>query len=260
MKYFNIVGKSNRFLNGLSKELSYRFLKPRKICFDHLPKCGGTSFKEYLRGNYPERKIFTINGLDPITSIAHFQSLSQIERYSYDLIQGHLANQLFGYINPTCLKVTIIRDPIERIISYYNFARSNEQHYLFTKIKELDLDLVDFVKSGLTSEVQNWYTCHFSGLSMVEVNTNPEASVQKALAGLKQYDIVGLLDDLPLFLNKLRERARLNPNTVIKHLNDSPQKAVSELRTPNSELRTPNSIDILFYKQLSESIKHMKEY
>ena len=83
----------------------------KKILFDHLPKCGGTSLNKYLEVNYPSQKIFSINGLNPRVSIDEFKKLPISKRYEYDLVKGHAGNQLLDYVHPGCLKVTVLREP-----------------------------------------------------------------------------------------------------------------------------------------------------
>ena len=68
-------------IQELKKEYLYAFTKkPRRILFDHLPKCGGSTLNTYLEANYPKRKTFSTLGGTPRISVDAFQKLSQDTR------------------------------------------------------------------------------------------------------------------------------------------------------------------------------------
>ena len=92
-------------MQEMKKEFLYSLSasRPRKILFDHLPKCGGSSLNVYLEAHYPKRKTFSTNGLNPTASVDDFKNLSQRKRHGYDLVKGHLAHNLLEYAHPECL-------------------------------------------------------------------------------------------------------------------------------------------------------------
>jgi len=65
----------------LKKEFDYFFnaSKPKRVLFDHLHKCGGSSLNKYLETHYPRRKIFSTNGRKPELSIEKFKSFSGLK-------------------------------------------------------------------------------------------------------------------------------------------------------------------------------------
>ena len=105
----------------IKREIFSYFSKenPNKILFDHLPKCGGSSLNKYLEMHYPRRRTFSIDGYHPEVSVEKFKNLSKKNRHGYDLVKGHLAHELLDYVHPECLKVTVLREPVDRIISHY---------------------------------------------------------------------------------------------------------------------------------------------
>jgi hypothetical protein len=90
---------------------------PRKILFLHIPKTAGTSLSRGL-----ERLA------SPRLTVAHW---TELQGYfpnkglaPYRLITGHLyAHQTDRPSFDRYLKITVLRDPLERFISAYNFAR-----------------------------------------------------------------------------------------------------------------------------------------
>jgi hypothetical protein len=162
----SIIRKLRALSRESRRELEYCFmaLRPRKIIFDHIPKCGGTSLCAYLESHYPARKVFSINRSKSGISAEEFKALPQRKRYGYSLIQGHVANKLLDSVHPECVKVTVLREPFDRIVSHYYYAKRRPNHYLHSKIMEFKMGLEEYITAD-PSALQNYYTTHFSELS-----------------------------------------------------------------------------------------------
>ncbi len=247
------------FLIKLTNKLSnYLFAsKPKKILFNHLPKCGGSSLNTYLGTQYPENKIFAIEGSDPRKSVDLFKTLSQEERYSYDLITGHNANELLDYVHPDCLKITVFRDPIHRIVSHYYYAKDTKDHYLHSKINELKLNLEQYATLNLSDELRNYYTTHFSGLTISDAEKNPEDSVTKALEFvLERYNLMGVLDEFETFITKLKNQAQFKEEYENQRVNVTKDRPSINNISPSTirKLEEVNFLDVAFYKKITEII------
>jgi hypothetical protein len=191
-------------------QIVYHTKNPRRVLFDHLPKCAGTTINEYLLSHYPKRFIFRTNGRHPMESIMKFQSLPENSRYGFHLIIGHLTNRLLDYIQPDTITLTVFREPIDRIISHYFFVRRDQKHYLHNKVLRMNIKLENYASSGLPNELRNWYTCYFSGFSIEEAEMKPEESVNRAAQQIfSNYNIIGFQDDLPSVIEKLKSEAHL---------------------------------------------------
>jgi len=227
----------------------------KKILFDHLPKCGGTSLCTYLEDNYPKEKSFMIDGSNPEPYLDAFRKLAETHRYAFDLIAGHLANQLLDYVHPNTLKVTVLREPVDRIVSHYFYAKRTPRHYLYPMIHESDIGLEDYVTMDFSGELRNWYTSHFSGLSIAQIAENPAHALESALDVLLNYDIVGFLDDFPAFTKTLCRRARLKN----RYQNDKENVTVDRTAIQNvspsviHNIEQLNQLDIALYEKLNNS-------
>ncbi|HEY9599671.1 MAG TPA: sulfotransferase family 2 domain-containing protein [Cyanophyceae cyanobacterium] len=232
--------------------------RPQKILFDHLPKCGGSTLNSYLEAHYLRRHIFSTDGLNPTESVKIFKSFTEQKRHGYSLVKGHLSHDLIDFADPTCLKVTVLRDPVKRIISHYFYARENPDHYLYANIHNSEMGLEEYVSSNLSDELRNWYTTHFSGLPLDVVEKYPEESMaQAAEVLLKRYDIIGFLDNFALFIENLRKRANLryeynddNRVNVTKNkpcIEDIPKSAIAKIESMNH-------LDIALYQKIKSAI------
>jgi len=231
--------------------------RPRKILFDHLPKCGGSSLNKYLQAHYPRRKTFLTNGIDAAPSIDKFRNFSLSKRHGYDLVTGHRANQLLDYVHPESLKVTVLREPVDRIVSHYYYAKRTPLHYLHSKIHESEMSLEDYVTSGISRELRNWYTIYFSGLTMDDAEANPDESVNIAVEViLRKYDIVGFLDNFSSFFNTLREQAGLRYNYQNEKVNVTEGRiAINDIpQSTISKIEKKNHLDIALYRKIKTAI------
>jgi hypothetical protein len=241
-------------INKIYKELRQYLIKdkPRKILFDHLPKCGGSTLSAYLRDQYPDRKIYDIPG-DPFSAVESFIGMPESKRHGFDLVQGHMAHMLLESVHPESLKVTVFREPIERIVSYYYFAKKDKCHYLHQQILEQNLGLEEFIKSELTLETSNWYVRYFTGRKLNSENHSlseqPSDIVNEAFEHIKSnYDIVGFLDKYDEFIQQLSSSAgfkrkykgtQLNKNNsrpLIKNISESAIQDIVEYNRYDIEL------------------------
>ncbi len=232
--------------------------RPQKILFDHLPKCGGTSLNAYLQAHYPRRKTFSTKGYNSMESVDKFKNLPEADRHGYDYVKGHMAHELLDWAHPESLKVTLFRDPVERIISHYYYARTTTTHYLHSRICTLGISLEHYIShDGMSVELRNWYTTHFSGMTVKEAENDPKEAVSRALnAVLNRYDLVGFLDDFSSFAEKLRAQANLRYPYQDQRLNvtaDRPPRDSIESFTIR-KIERVNFLDVRFYNTLRDAL------
>ncbi|MGN7297441.1 sulfotransferase family 2 domain-containing protein [Ferdinandcohnia sp. SAFN-114] len=102
----------------------------------HMPKTGGTTLKKILKKNYPKDKSFDVyetqSELDSI--------LKAVASKKPVLIQGHLPFGIHSYFSSNCTYITLLRDPVNRVISEYYFIRSIPWHEQYHMVKNLTLE------------------------------------------------------------------------------------------------------------------------
>lgn len=249
---------TGRAFDEVQKEFKFTVLhkRPRRILFDHLPKCGGSSLSTFLEANYPRRKTFSITGQIEC-AIEKFKRLPEAKRHGYYLVKGHGADSLIDYAHPDCLKVTMLREPIDRIVSHYFYAKRSEDHYLHGAIRDSNLSLVEYATSDLSAELRNWMTCHFSGMSIADAERDPNTAVERAFHVLTvDYDLVGVLENFSAFVMKLGELANLHVVYTGERTNVTVGRPSLESLQPSeaAQIESMNFLDVELYRRIEETL------
>jgi hypothetical protein len=118
------------------------------LYFPHIPKCGGTTIKELFYSAVGRDHCIKIwdHRFESDVEADEFADLGSEVIYSKKAIVGHLlfrkmlvnkfAKEL--YTQNTLNVVTVVRNPIDRILSLFNYVNANEDHPHHKRIKEVD--------------------------------------------------------------------------------------------------------------------------
>lgn len=242
-----------RKLQQLIIENRYQRNTPAAILFDHLPKCAGSTLTSYLLKQYPRRLTFQINGHQTHQSVRKFCDSPQDQRHQYSLIVGHFAHQTIDYARPDMLRATYLRHPVDRIVSHYYFVKSQPHHYLHQAVMEQNMSLEDYAFSGISSELENHYTAHFSNLTPDQVKAAPQAALEKAFHSLSNdYHVVGFQDQYTAGVEALRKAAGLKlPFRNTQHNRNKRRTASDDIPiAARKAIRQTNAIDIELFELL----------
>src|SRR5436853_3070408 len=103
------------------------------IIFTHIPRSGGTTLARILEQQYrsDEQFFFYVRqkGGNTDEALAEFAGLLDERRKKLKLLFGHTSYGIHaGYENYTY--ITMLRNPVERAISYYYYIITQPGHYL----------------------------------------------------------------------------------------------------------------------------------
>jgi hypothetical protein len=224
----------------------------KRLLFDHLPKCGGMTVDKNLIEAYPNESVYTTSGSDPMHTVEIFKTFPQEIRWKFELISGHLTNQLIDYVHPDTRNITMLRNPIERVVSLFNHANRDKSHYLYDFIKLNKLTISDF-ETFPTIEFKNWYVFHFSGWSKKQIDSSPKESLELAYENiLTRYKVIGFQDNMESFLNFIEKEFVIKLSFKELFENKSP-KAESSLDLDaecKSRIVKANALDIELFDRL----------
>ncbi|MBB3206280.1 hypothetical protein FHS27_002089 [Rhodopirellula rubra] len=227
--------------------------KPKKLLFEHVPKCGGNSIRAFLKQSYSSEKSFLLNGGSPHSSIESFKDLPKPQRHSFQFVFGHGAHRLRRHCDPEMLAATILRDPIDRIVSHYYFVAASPDHYLYEQLTAEEMTLAEYARSNISGELTNNYACRFLEIDNEEAMLSPQATVDRAFDLLSNdYSIVGTLENLDESMMAIKKMFRLRKRWVNQKLNVTKQrKSKSEISDEERQaIQESNSIDIELYRRV----------
>jgi hypothetical protein len=136
--------------------------KQKAVIFLHIPKAAGTTLHQIIDRQYPQRAIFSFNA-DAITSVEQFKNLPEAQKSQIQVVKGHMGFGLHQYMSQPATYITILREPIERVISYYYHVLDNPAHYLHEEVTKDHVGLEAFTSDQLTAEIDNGQTRLLAG-------------------------------------------------------------------------------------------------
>jgi hypothetical protein len=123
------------------------------LVFNHIPKTAGTSFNTLISNNVPKNTILKLT----FGQYKHLQNLTDKEKEALYAITGHLPFSYFNGIRfpKPLVHMTFLRDPVERIISFYGYIHQNVTHKLHRRVVKEKMTLADFIAKVETTELDN---------------------------------------------------------------------------------------------------------
>ena len=184
--------------------------KSKILIFLHLPRSGGITLKQIINRQYENKEIIALK--NSRESIANLDQLTKGEKQKIKCIIGHFPFGSHKYFYGESTYITMLRDPVDRIISHYYSAISREYHYLHNEVVQKNMTLSEYVTSGISFEMENGCTQLLSGEEKkipIDINT-PEAQqcIKTAKENLiKYFTAIGIVErydeSLLLFKRKL---------------------------------------------------------
>ena len=124
--------------------LKFRFRRAepnaKPTFFFHIPKCAGSTLWEVIWDIYGTRNVFLAKSKKQHARLA---AMSMERRRGYSAIGGHGSLSFFRKMlgdMERYHKIVTLRDPIDRVISEYNYIRTWPEHPLHDKVAILDFD------------------------------------------------------------------------------------------------------------------------
>ena len=109
--------------------------------FLHIPKTGGVTLRAALRHKYPGRVITLHSPREP----ARVGELPVEERRAARVLTGHLPYGVDRYMPQECDYITMLREPVARVVSTYHHVLDHPQHWFHDEAVGNDMGLEDFV-------------------------------------------------------------------------------------------------------------------
>ncbi len=223
------------------------------VIFLHIPKTAGTTLYDVLKQQYKKNNILTIHGIVE-ENIEKLQDKYYQNQNTVRLIRGHMTYGLHILLDSPCKYMTVLRNPVNRIISVYYYllqSQSHPQHHL-VKGKTL----AEFVSSGTAHN--NGQTRFIAGKYNSSDRGQPINLLERAKNNLKEnFTVVGLTErfDETLMLLK-RQLGWVDMPFYVKQ-NKSKKPAESTITEDTVTLiQNQNLLDVELYQYAKEIFDH----
>jgi len=217
------------------------------LIFLHIPKTGGSTLYKILERHFSPAETVTLD----TPGVARFKTSPAEERGRYRLIQGHMYFGVHRFIPRPSTYITFLRHPIERVLSFYYYARSTADHYLYPLLTTGRLDLKTLLGRELTSELCNFQTRALAGDEWEDPQRIvTRDALERAKANLaKHFCVVGLLEEFDAGLLLLRRAFGWHWPFYVKEnvTKEKPPNASMDVETRKS-VEDTNSLDVELYE------------
>ena len=238
---------------------------PKRLCFVHVPKCGGTSLNEAfkksvgisslsLRGvkidaakTMKEAKRKNMNTL----ALRQEKLISKLQNKRFRYVKGHVrcTSEVRAQFEKDWVFVTVMRDPVKRWISQYFFNLHKTNPHT-----KHDLALDEYLESDIART---------SGAIYLDFFTNGEdltsdKAAKEAIANIEAFPLVGVLEKKDAFKDRFKEImgtelqtiGNRNTNPLSK---DQMKKQVSDAQM--AKIREFCAPDLQVYEHFANALK-----
>ncbi len=194
------------------------------VIFLHVPKAAGSTLNRLIEWEYP---LFEMYSIDPVLfrfSWGHLQRLSKKRLRRTRIFKGHMLFGLHAILPQPATYITVLREPVDRVISAFYFMRTYKLHPLYWKFKFENWSLEDFVRRSPRENVQ----CKIIAGAEYEKPCTAEICERAKENLVRYFSVVGLFErfEESLALMKLRFGWKLQRYSSFNVTRTRPKKAV----------------------------------
>jgi hypothetical protein len=199
----------------------------RLLIYMHIPKTGGTTLKNIIKKQYHHKEVWFQMEKDMISKLREKRKNDQLK-----CVGGHCWYGLHEHFKQPCQYFTMLRHPIDRVISEYYYILRRPTHKVYPKIRSMSL--TEFIRH-FPLKSSNQQTRRISG-------SVREPELELAKQNLKNaFVVTGLLEmfDESIFLMKKSfnwhdiSYSKENVTPKRPSITDIPKEVLDELEKRN---------------------------
>lgn len=174
---------------------------PKVLVFVHVPKCAGTTLRPVITSHYYLADVILSypNGTDDV-------DLSTLLNGHAKCYYGHFYMDIH-IVPENFVCVTVIRDPVKRIVSHYYYVVRETTHWQNRLVADNDFSLADYalgVDNNNNRELDNGQLRQLAGLP-VDLTIDEAVFAAARSKVLRTYALVGATENLNDFVSRLSQ-------------------------------------------------------
>jgi len=179
--------------------------------FVHVMKTGGTTFVQHIQANFPPGALYpgAAGGLERLRAyymIDELRALTPEQRAAIRVYSGHFPYVVREIVGAD-VTLTILRDPVERTVSYLRHCKRHQKHMHDMALEEIyddwwryPLYIHNYQSKLFSMTLDDKLESH---LDRIDVDT---VRLEAAMANLERVDVLGLNDCYDEFVGEVRDR------------------------------------------------------
>lgn len=225
----------------------------KTIIFLHLPKAAGTTLKDILHRQYRADEVYQLDNTQFIQAQEKFKQLRQQEKSQLKIVTGHMYFGLHKFIASPTTYITMLRNPIDRVISYYYFVKNLPTHEDYELIKTKNISLKDYCQMP-RENMNNGQTRFLSGTREFENCGNDMLAIAKQNLQ-KHFLVTGVQEKFDESLLLLQEKLGWKRTPFYYRRNTNRSRSYARLGiTPDilATIEKYNELDLELYEYVNK--------
>ena len=116
------------------------------LIFLHIPKTAGTTLNRIIEWQYSPFAIFTMDPYRIRATAERFKRLPEARRRRLRVVRGHMFYGIHEFLPQGATYITMLRDPVARVLSAYYFVLRRPLNPLHRKLKKERLRVEDCLR------------------------------------------------------------------------------------------------------------------
>jgi hypothetical protein len=167
------------------------------VIFLHIGKTAGTTMRQVLRRNFKSSDVMVIRvrGRSREETLERFGGLPTEVRAQARLIMGHTVYGLHQHVPQRSVYITIVRNPSSLVVSQYRYVTRTPTHRLHEVVTSGGMSLADYIRSGVSLEMDNSQTRAIAGDLSVPYGACTDEMLERAKQNLdRSFAVAGLTE------------------------------------------------------------------